>query len=94
MFSHLELLLFFSVSVNILMETWISTLETKIGSKMMLYAFLILFNQCMSLSGLYINSSLSKVKMLEYKRSCLEKYERLDDVSKEKDTLESFNTTP
>ena len=34
MFSHLELLLFFSVSVNILMETWISTLETKIGSKM------------------------------------------------------------
>jgi ABC-type Mn2+/Zn2+ transport system ATPase subunit len=92
MFSHLELLLFISVSVNILMETLISTLETKIGSKMMLYAFLILFNQCMSLSGLYINSSLSKVKMLEYKRSCLEKYERLDDVSKEKDTLESFNT--
>ena len=92
MFSHLELLLFFNVSVNILMETWISTLETKIGNKMMLYAFLILFNQCMSLSGLYINSSLSKIKMLEYKRSYLEKYERLDDVSKEKDTLESFNT--
>ena len=92
MFSHLELLLFFNVSVNILMETWISTLETKIGNKMMLYAFLILLNQCMSLSGLYINSSLSKIKMLEYKRSYLEKYEHLDDVSKEKDTLESFNT--
>lgn len=92
MFSHLELLLFFNVSVNILSETWISTLETKIGNKMMLYAFLILFNQFMSLSGLYINSSLSKIKMLEYKRSYLEKYERLDDISKEKDTLDSFNT--
>jgi ABC-type Mn2+/Zn2+ transport system ATPase subunit len=30
--------------------------------------------------------------MLEYKRSYLQKYEGLDDVSKEKDTLESFNT--
>ena len=52
MFSLLELLLFFNVSINILTETWISTLETKIGNKMMLYAFLILFNQCMSLRGL------------------------------------------
>ena len=88
---YLEVLLFFNVSVNILTETWISTLETKIGNKMMLYAFLILFNQCMSLSRLFVNSSLSKKKMLEYKRSYLEKYELLDDVSKEKDTLESFN---
>ena len=88
----LELLSFFHIFINILIETWILTLETKIGNKMMLYTFLILFNQCMSLSGLYINSSLSKIKMLEYKRSYLEKYERLDDVSKEKDTLESFNT--
>lgn len=59
---------------------------------MMFYAFLILLNQCMKLSGFYVNSSLSKKKMLEYKRSYLEKYECLDDVSKEKDTLESFNT--
>ena len=92
MFSFLELLLLFNVSINILIETLISTLETKIGNKMMLYAFLILFNECMSLSSLYVNSSLSKKKMLEYKRSYLEKYENLDDVSKEKDTLESFNT--
>ena len=87
MFSLLELLLLFNVSINILIETLISTLETKIGNKMMLYAFLILFNECMSLSSLYVNSSLSKKKMLEYKRSYLEKYENLDDVSKEKDTL-------
>ena len=91
MFS-LKVLLFFNVSFNILIETWISTLETKISNKMVLYAFLVLVNQCMSLSGFFINSSLSKKKMLEYKTFYLEKYEGLDDISKEKDPIESFNS--
>jgi ABC-type Mn2+/Zn2+ transport system ATPase subunit len=90
MFSFLESLLFFHVTIDILIETWISTLETKIGDKMMHYAFLMFVNQCMSFSGFWINSALSKKKMLEYKTFYLEKYDSLDDVSKEKDTVESF----
>ena len=92
MFSIRELLLFFNVLVNILIETWISTLETKIGNKMMVYAFLILIHQFLSLSGFYITFYLAKEKMLQYKTFYLEKYGDLDDISKEKDTIESFNT--
>jgi ABC-type Mn2+/Zn2+ transport system ATPase subunit len=91
MFSILELFLLFHILIHIWIEIWISTLETKISNKMILYAFLIFINQCMSLSSFYIHSFLSKKKMLEYKTFYLEKYQHLDDISKEKDTLESFD---
>ena len=88
--NFIELLLCINVILNIIFEIKISTLETKIGNSMMLYAFLILINQCLSIVGYYINTSLANKKTIEFKSIYLEKYSLLDNYSKEKDTLESF----
>lgn len=76
--------------LNVFIETWISTLETKIGNQIWLYAFLFILHQMIDISSFYINTLQANKKMLEFKELYLDRYNKLDDVSKEKDTIESF----
>jgi ABC-type bacteriocin/lantibiotic exporter with double-glycine peptidase domain len=80
----------FNLFLTVSIETWISTLEAKIGTQIWLYVILFVLSQLASTFKFYSNNDGANRKMLEYKKEKLELYNKLDDASKEKDTLESF----
>jgi len=53
--------------LNIFIEIWIPTLETKIGNQIWLYAVLFILHQMIYISSFYINTLQVNKKMLEFK---------------------------
>ena len=81
----------FNLVLTVSIETWISTLEAKIGNQIWLYVILFVVSQLANTFKFCKNTDASNKKMLEFKAEKLALYNKLDDQSKEKDTLESFN---
>jgi hypothetical protein len=90
MLYSVELLLGLSVCMSIFLETYITTLEMKIGNKMLIYVSSILMNEFMVVIIFYLSNNLAIKETLKFKSECLIKYNSLDNMSKEKDTIESF----
>ena len=80
----------FNIIINIILETCISTLESNIGNHIQKYIFFMCLYAILQVYNFNSNFIQSHNKMIEFQKFQLNKYEKLDDVSKEKDTIDSF----
>ena len=81
----------FTYLISLILQIIVAQLELHITEYLSFYGIFILLHQLLEMCKTYLMSHYSTIKALEWEKQQWIKYDSLDQVSKEKDTVLSFN---